>query len=853
MMSLCIIDGYNLIFKAFYSIPALATISNNLPIGAVYGFIYMLEKIFKNNNKKFCVIALDSGKKTFRSDFYPSYKAHREETDKNLKIQFPVIREIIKSCGFNVIEINGFEADDIIATYSKVAIDNDIEVKIISSDKDLIQLMQNSVLIFNSFTKSYATDNLIIKKYGIFSNQIVDYLSLIGDSSDNIPGIKKIGPKIASKILFKFHTLSILYKNIKKINLLRIKRLVKNSKSNAFLSKKLITLNRNVFLDLSIKKLQCNIDNYKNLLNFCTKYNFQSFKSKKLFSSYKRNTIKPLLNATLKILWKTYSSIAKFQKFYFYFDNNIFFYQFKCLSYHINLNTEYSNSLLSNKNNNSISSQNILLLLLNIIQNNKIKKICLDLKSTVNHYMCEKKILKNFNDILTCSCLMFASKQKLNLNQLQCIYEKKNKNIYYLGKIRGIYKIVKLQILRKKKNKLYKIIEKVLYLLLIKIENKGIKINLCEITSLKLGLIKKLKLLKTQIFQSSNNIFNINSFYQISKTVLCKFKIIDKIKLDRHFNFVGNSSALSKYILLKKPIVKKILTWRHYAKLSSTYVNIFQKSINDNCRLNASFSNTATSTGRLSSHNPNLQNIPTKTNNGNRVRKYITARKDYHIACIDYSQIEIRILADIANIKNLKKTFIKKMDIHAVMAAKLFNTPFSKVSDKLRKEAKRINFGIIYGQNSYNLSNSLNINKKKSLEYIKIFFNQYPGVKEYIDTTVYFAEKQSYIKTLMGKKCYIQNINSNNYSLKNIAQRASINTPMQSIASEIIKKSIASLNIDMQNFLILQVHDELLFEIPSNILNQTCSKIKNTMMNAFHLSVPIKIEITCGKSWYNKK
>ena len=853
-MSLCIVDGYNFVFRAFHSLPPLTT-SKDIPIGAVYGFINMLARLIEDNDCEMLAIALDSGKTTFRNDIYPEYKAHRDEPDEALKIQFPIIREAIEAFGIKAIEVPGFEADDIIATYTTLALKNDFKVRIISSDKDLIQLMQDKVEIFDPLKKKHITSDIVLEKYGIKHTQMTDYLSLVGDASDNILGVKKVGPKTAAKLLNQFNTLENAYDNIEEVEPVRIQTLLQDSKNEAFLSKKLVTLDHEVKVPYSIDELKFKTIDQDKLSNFLNKYEFKSLNTKNLINSKNKSTnnIKTVNSKSISLdeLLKLQLDIEKFGKFYFHAHENVFFCYFGDNLYKINLDDQLNLLSFEDKNNNSLN--NIIQKLKKIFEDSSIKKVCFDAKSII--HICNNLDIKfiSFDDISLLSYVLHTGKQKINLENLIEHYNISYKN-YDAFCIYLLHDTLKSQLAKERKFEIYEAIEKPLLSLLVKIENKGIKVDKDLLVNLGVKFEKKLKLVQEEIYQLSDEEFNIGSPKQIGEILFDKLKLEGGKKSKKSGSYITDAETLEKHASSGILIAEKILEWRHYSKLISTYINALQKAINkSDGRIHTTFSLTTTSTARLSSHDPNLQNIPIRTNDGNQIRKAFIAKENHLIVSGDYSQIELRILADIDNINSLKEAFKNKKDIHSITASQIFNIPLEEVNSEYRRKAKAINFGIIYGQSAYGLANSLQISREEAFSYIESYFKQYPSIKEYMDKTVQFAKKHGYVKTLMGRKCYVENINDRNYNLRNFAERAAINAPIQGTASEIIKKAMVSLSSKLQDFLILQIHDELLFEIPKNIVEESCIKIKNTMMNAFKLSIPIDVEISYGESWYDAK
>ena len=855
-MSLCIVDGYNFVFRAFHSLPPLTT-SKDIPVGAVYGFINMLAKLIEDNDCEMLAIALDSGKKTFRSDLYPEYKAHREEPDEALKIQFPIIREAIEAFGVRAIEAPGFEADDIIATYTRLALEKNFKVRIISSDKDLIQLMQNNVEIFDPLKKKYITSSTVLEKFGIKHSQMIDYLSLVGDASDNIPGVKKVGPKTAAKLLNQFETLENIYNKLDEIEPIRIKGLLEDSKTEAFLSKKLIILDDKVTLPFKIEQLKFEGITQDKLTDFLEKYEFKSLNTQRITSS-KNQSLGTINSVTTKVitsseLYKMHSEIEKFGKFYFHVSDNAFSCYFGNYLYKINLTSQLNLLSFSDEDHGDNNLNTILKDLKNIFEDISIKKICFDGKLIIHLCVNNGIDFKIFDDVSLLAYTLHTGKQKINFETLANIYNVnyKSHDAFY---IYCIHNILKTQLAEERKFKIYETIEKPLLSLLVKIENEGIQVDKNLLIELGTEFEQKLNSLQSEIFQLSGEEFNIGSPKQIGEMLFDKLKLEGGKKSKKSGSYITDAETLEKHATLGVPIAKKILEWRHYSKLISTYINALQKAINkEDGRIHTTFSLTTTSTGRLSSHDPNLQNIPIRTSDGNRIRKAFIAKENHSIVSGDYSQIELRILADIANIKSLKDAFIQKKDIHSITASQIFEIPLDNVGAEHRRKAKAINFGIIYGQSAYGLANSLNISREEAFTYIESYFKQYPGIKEYMDVTIDFAKKHGYVKTLMGRRCYVENINDRNYNIRNFAQRAAINAPIQGTASEIIKKAMVNLDYNLQEFLILQIHDELLFEIPNEIIEDCCTKIKNIMINTFSLSIPIDVNISHGKSWYDTK
>jgi len=854
-MSLYIVDGYNMIFRAYYSLPSL-TNSDNTPVGAVYGFTNMLIKLIEDANCEMLLIALDSEKNTFRKILYPEYKSNRIQIDNALRVQFPIIREAIEALGIKYIEIPGFEADDIIATYTTLALNNGLSVTIVSSDKDLIQLMHENVRIYDPLKKIVITPQFVEEKYGIHYSQMVDYLSLVGDQSDNIPGVKNIGPKTAAKLPCRFKNLEEIYKNIDVIEPIRIKNLLKEQKKEAFFFRQLIQLEHKVDIVTTLDQLKFNSINVNShtLKQFLRNYGFKSINTKKILVSSPHNQEIKDTNINTKYisfdnLKELVDEIEEFGQFFFHVNKTDFSCYFGSLLYKIDLCCIRRDITALNQDN-----INILLIkqLRNIFEDPSINKICFDFKPMINLCLKYKVNLKSYDDIGLLYYVLHTGKLKISIEKLI----KELSNNYQEQDafcISILYRNLKLNLAEKRNFEIYETIEKPLMFLVAQIENKGINISKDFLLQLGIEFLEKLNLIENQIFSLSPEIFNIGSPKQIGNILFDKLKLDKGKKNKKNSGYVTDAETLENLASSGVILAKKILQWRHYKKLISTYIHPLKKDITEDGRIHTTFSLTATSTGRLSSYNPNLQNIPVKSDDGNKIRKAFIAKKNHLMVSGDYSQIELRILADIANITYLRNVLLNKQDIHAITASQIFNIPLENVNIDLRRRAKAINFGIIYGQSAYGLSNTLNITREEARSYIQLYFKQYPGIKSYMENTIQYARQYGYVKTLMGRRCYIKNINSSNYNLRKFSERAAINAPIQGTASEIIKKAMLNLNSDLKKYLVLQIHDELLFEIPSEMVEQYCQIIKRSMINAFNLSVPLDVQIGYGKSWYETK
>ncbi len=839
-MSICIIDGYNFVFRAYHSLPPLTT-SQGLPVGAIYGFVNMLIKLIENEDSEMMLVALDSGKKTFRHEMYAEYKAHRKNPDEDLRLQFPIIREALSAINTQFVEIEGLEADDIIAAYTQIALKQNKKVKIISSDKDLIQLLQPGVAIIDPIKKKSLDNIYVQEKYGIKPEQMIDYLALVGDSSDNIPGVKRIGPKTAAKLLNTFGCLEEIYSQIEKVEPVRVQNLLHDSQKEAFLSKQLVILDpKDYKMPYTLEELKVKSFIPKVLSEFLAKYEFRSISTKRTFlpTHQQQDAIFKTIKINIAELEEVVAKIEYHQELFLYIKEGMVDLYFNTkVIYQIHFDGEFIDLLL-----NSV-------ILRKVLKDPSIKKVFFDIYPIVKKCDELDVPLSNFDDIKLMFYTLYTGVKSETLEEIVDFLKISSRNTAYALKI--IYKNLKLEIANRRSFSIYDT-ERRLMSLLPLIEKKGVNTDPCVLKNLSEKFKNKLNILEHEIFAISKEKFNIASPKQTGDMLFDKLGIKGGEKSKKTGAYTTDAETMEKLSSQGVTIAEKILQWRHYAKLINNYTDHLQNFIQEDGRIHTTFSITTTATGRLSSHSPNLQNIPIKTDEGNEIRRSIIAAPNHLIISADYSQIELRVIAHMADIKSLIDAFKEGLDIHGITASEIFNIPINQVCSNLRRKAKAINFGIIYGISSYGLANNLKISKTEAADYIEKYFQKYPGIKEYMDSTVDFAKKHGYVKTMLGRRCYLKNINSKNYALRNFSERAAINAPIQGTASEIIKKAMCCLDNVIKKHLILQIHDELLFEIPNNEMAVSLRKIKHTMENIVQLKVPLKIDVFQGTSWFKR-
>ncbi|MBR3523484.1 MAG: DNA polymerase I [Bacilli bacterium] len=856
MNKIILVDGNNLLFRSYFATAYTGNLminSKGFPTNALYGFTNMINKIIKEEKPTHIMVAFDKGK-TFRHDKYDFYKQGRLETPDELKKQFSVAKEMLTLMGIKYYEIDNYEADDIIGTLSKKCEDDpEFEALIISSDKDLLQLVSDETHIKLLKQKDYIyyDRNSFVKDYGIEPINIIDLKALMGDSSDNIPGVKGIGEKTALKLLVEYKNLDGVYNNIDSIKGSVHDKLV-NDKDNAYMSYEIATIYRDVPLDISITD---------------TKY-------------LKPDTAK--LNALYEEL-EFYSFLKKEEKKeiteekYLEIDNFNDFDSSKLISIFLELdNTNYhkaniqglgiydgKNSYYMNKDNfinniNELEKYNIITydakrLLVVLKKYNVNLNIAFD--TMVAAYLLEYNIKED--------AAYLANQMGYDIPFYENIYTKKGivedlVKISAVKKARFIYETkddFMDKISKESMENLFYEIELPLTFVLADMEYNGINVSKPILEDMGEEIKIKISMLEREIYNYAGEEFNIASPIQLGNILFEKLELPHGKK-----GKTGYSTAQDVLEKLrdKHPIIDKILEYRMLSKLYSTYIEGLIKTIDIDNKIHTIYTQTLTRTGRLSSIEPNLQNIPVRNEYGKLIRKAFLPSTDCCILSSDYSQVELRILAHIADEKTLQDAFNNDIDIHTKTASDIFNVPIEGVTKDMRRMAKAVNFGIIYGISGFGLSENTGISPKEAKKFIDNYLSIYPGIKKYMDSTIERAHEDLYVKTLFNRKRTITDLNNKNYLIRSAAERMSLNTPIQGTSADIIKKAMVNIynrfkKENIKSKMILQVHDELIFDC----LNSELDKVKNIvceeMENVIELKVPLKVDIETGSDWYQAK
>ena len=921
---ICLVDGSTYIFRAYHALPPLTRKSDGFPVGAIAGFCNMLDKLVKEEKEKKGItnllVVFDASGKTFRNDIYPNYKANRSEAPEDLIPQFPVIRKATEAFNIPYVELMGYEADDLIASYSRAAQKENMKVTIVSSDKDLMQLVSDNVSMLDTMKNKIVQKEEVYEKFGVYPEKVIDVQSLAGDSVDNIPGVPGIGIKTAALLINEYGNLDGLFKNAESIKQKKRRENIIEFEEQAYLSKKLVTLRDDVPLPIPIQETGLKDIDANKLISFLKEMEFRTLtdkKSKELSIDSdtieasnqvevfeKKETNKTEINEEISSKFdlnkyqiiETKSELQEWQIKaenigYVSFDtetNSLDAMNADMIGFSLCTSENdacYVPLLHTNEGERQLKFDQAIEILRQILEDEGIKKILHNMKYdalVIDKYNIK---IKNFDDTMLMSYSLGSGGVRHKLDTLikyyfnhdamsfkELIGSGKDKktfeelSIEEAGKYAAedadmtlrLWKKIKSSISKNKQVKIYEIIEKPLIKVLIQMEKNGISIDINRLSKLSKTFESKLLELEKLCFNLIDEEVNLGSPKQVGEILFEKLNLPGG-KRTSTGSWSTNASTLEDLANQGHEFPKLLLEWRALSKLKTTYTDTLPTYLNDSTkRIHSSFAMATTSTGRLASSDPNLQNIPIRSEDGRMIRKAFIPNDGNVLISSDYSQIELRLIAHIANEENLIKAFHEKIDIHAATASEVFNVNINEMTPEIRRNAKAINFGIIYGISAFGLAKQLNISRTEASEFIKAYFNKYPSIKDYMDETKKFASENGFVKTLMGRKCLVEDINSKNAATRSFMERAAINAPIQGSAADIIKRAMIVLSknnklIELETKMLLQVHDELIFETKKENSLKAMKIIKEEMENAHNpilkIKVPLIADTSFGKNW----
>ncbi len=870
---LLLLDGNSLAYRAFFALPLL-TNDSGIHTNAVYGFTTMLQKILEEEQPTKMLVAFDAGKTTFRHESFEEYKGGRQKTPPELSEQFPYLRKLIDAYQIKRYEKELYEADDIIGTLAKQAAAQDMDVIIVSGDKDLTQLATDQVSVY--ITRKGMTDiekytpAHIEEKYGLTPLQIIDMKGLMGDTSDNIPGVPGIGEKTAIKLLKEYGSVEALYEQIDGMKQSKMKEKLVDNEEQAKLSKQLATIFTDAPIEITLNDLDYPGPNEEELLNVWQELSFKSLIEKSDFQMEEKETanleFEIIENVTEDMLHDVMAVHVELENEHYHSCNILgfgftdgektFFVPFEVIEHNEAIKKWLEDDSKKKYMSDSKAAQAIL------------KRIDINLQGVIFDMLLAAYIVNpaiSGDDVATLSKEFGYTDVQAN----ETIYGKgakwavPDKKVLAEHVCRKAFAIWSLQPVLEQKLKeneqfdLYYDLELPLASILGSMESEGITVNIATLKQMGVELEQKIAALEKEIYELAGENFNINSPKQLGVVLFEKLglPVIKKTK-------TGYSTAADVLEKLQSEhaIVKYILDYRQLAKLQSTYIEGLIKEVHrEDSKVHTRFQQALTATGRLSSTDPNLQNIPIRLEEGRKIRQaFVPSQKDWVLFAADYSQIELRVLAHMSQDENLVDAFIQGMDIHTRTAMDVFHVSADEVTSNMRRAAKAVNFGIVYGISDYGLSQSLDITRKEAAQFIDKYLQSFPGVKDYMENIVQEAKLKGYVTTILNRRRYLPDITSRNFNLRSFAERTAMNTPIQGSAADIIKKAMIDMDArlkseGLKSKLLLQVHDELIFEAPKDEIEILERIVPEVMEHAIELAVPLKVDFSYGSTWYDAK
>ena len=853
MKKVILVDGNNLMFRSYYATlysGSMMTNKEGFPTNALFGFVNMMNKIINEESPEYIMVAFDIGK-TFRHEKYDYYKGKRDETPDDLKKQFPVAKKILNAMGIKYFELAGYEADDIIGTFAKkIDEEPDFVGTIVSSDKDLLQLISDDVDVKLLKQKDYIRMNkeVFFNTYGLEPPRMVDLKSLMGDASDNIPGVKGIGEKTAIKLLQTYRTLDGVYENLDSIKGANHDKLVRD-KEMAYMSYDIATIYREVPIDTSFDNIKYDHEDTEELINIFNDLDFHSLLKKTTMNTYKEEDISYQvitdpstisLNADVSIdleLDNENYHKANIIGLSIYNDTTKIYIKGSDLT-----NTDFLKNI-------NIYTYNYKKLYSIFTRNNFYVPVC------------------TFDTMLAAYLLNYSLKDDPaylanSLNYNIPLYDKNNsaeeanqkRSVMIAKFIHNTVSTLKDELIENDAIDLYNNIELPLSTVLAKMELNGISVDKKILEDMKEDIKIKMELISKDIYNLAGHEFNISSPKQLGEVLFDELKLPHAKK--NKTGYVTDANVLGK--LIEYPIIKLILEYRLLSKLYTTYIEGIINTISPDGKIHTIYTQAITRTGRLSSIEPNLQNIPVRNEYGKLIRKAFIPEPNSLIMSSDYSQIELRIFAHLSNVPELLDAFNNHLDIHTKTAMDIFKVPDYAITKNMRRQAKTVNFGILYGISPYGLAEDLGISPKEAKSFIETYFTTYPGIKDYMNKEIEEAHKNGYVKTIMNRKRTIEELTSSNYMQRSMGERMALNTPIQGSSADILKKAMIEIDEaitknNLKSTMLLQVHDELIFNVINEEKDIIEKLVKDIMEHTIKLNVPLEVDIEFGTNWYDAK
>lgn len=876
---LLLVDGNSVAFRAFFALHnSLERFKNRngLHTNAIYAFHNMFENVMQKEQPTHVLVAFDAGKTTFRTEMYAEYKGGRSKTPGEFKEQMPYIRELLTGLGVKYYELPNYEADDIIGTLAEKVDKETFDVVVLSGDRDLTQLASKEIKVDItvkgvSDIESYTPEHVAEKYDGLTPKQIIDMKGLAGDASDNIPGVTKIGEKTAIKLLNQYGSVEGIYEHIDEMKQSKMKENLINDKEQAFLSKKLATIDTDAPVEVDIESLAYQGKDLDKLVPFFKEMDFKQFLAKldvveeqvemkdilfEVVHEYDESMFQTNMALYVEMMGDNYHTedivgVAWGTPEKIYVTNDLAIFENEAFLSWIGDKTRLKNVYDAKRtyvalNRYATKLQGIdfdVLLGAYLLDTNEKSE---DIEGIASHY--------GYHDIQSDEAIYGKGAKKGLPEDEEVFFAHLARKV---SAINGLTPKLSQELAEKNQEDLFRKMELPLSIILAEMEISGIKVDATRLQEMKIEFSDRLREIERKIYEEAGEEFNLNSPKQLGVILFEKMglPVIKKTK-------TGYSTAVDVLEQLREqaPIVDDILIYRQIAKIQSTYVEGLLKVIQSDGKVHTRYVQTLTQTGRLSSVDPNLQNIPIRLDEGRKIRQaFVPRNEDWLIYSSDYSQIELRVLAHISDDEHLKAAFLEGQDIHSSTAMRVFGIEKAEdVTPNMRRQAKAVNFGIVYGISDYGLSQNLGITRKAAQQYIDTYFEKYPGVKEYMEHIVREAKDQGFVETLYHRRRYLPDINSRNYNIRSFAERTAINTPIQGSAADILKIAMIELDkrlkeSDLQATMLLQVHDELVFEVPESELERLDKLVSEVMEQAVALHVPLITDSSWGKTWYEAK